>query len=78
MACNEGINGVFPGMTDDHTQDWALDAAGNWSGVTTDGTAQSRTHDAQNRLTAMGPDTLDYDADGNLTAELSIGYTYDA
>ncbi len=39
------------------TQSWNLDQLGNWdgaSGVTSDGTAQARTHNSRNQSTAVG------------------------
>ena len=51
------------------TQAWDLDAVGNWSSITTDGVAENRSHDHQNRIDDSG---FYYDANGNLQAE-----TYD-
>jgi hypothetical protein len=56
-----------------------VDALGNFEGVNTDGTNQSRTHNKQNQLTAAGSSTLTYDADGNMTTdETGRTFTYDA
>lgn len=55
--------------TASRTQSWSLDALGNWNTVTTDGTAETRTHDARNRLTAIGGTTLLFDKNGNLTRD---------
>src|SRR5205807_8064117 len=43
------------------TQSWNLDAIGNWTSVTTNGTAQNRTHNAQNEDTAAGSQSLTFD-----------------
>ncbi len=51
------------------TQDWQFDALGNWSTVTTDGTAESREANAQNELTDVGGATLTYSATGNITTD---------
>jgi RHS repeat-associated protein len=53
-----------------HSQSWSLDALGNWSSVTTDGTAQTRTANAQNEITSIsGATTPGYDANGNTTTD---------
>jgi YD repeat-containing protein len=52
-----------------HSQSWSLDALGNWTSVTTDGSASSRTHNQQNEATAVGGAALTYDANGNLTQD---------
>jgi RHS repeat-associated protein len=51
------------------TQDWQFDALGNWTTVTTDGVNQSRTANAQNELTHVGPTALVYSATGNMTTD---------
>ena len=63
-----------------HSQSWSLDALGNFSGVTTDGTTQTRTHNQQNEITSIsGSGAVSYDADGNLTADGSgKAFAYDA
>jgi RHS repeat-associated protein len=63
-----------------HTQGWHLDALGNWNAVTTDGSTQGRTHNAQNQIASItGASTPGYDANGNTTAdETGQGYVYDA
>ena len=50
-------------------QSWSLDPLGNTSSVTTSGTAQSRTNNSQNQLTAVGANTLAYDGNGNTTTD---------
>ncbi len=67
-------------------QSWALDALGNWSGVTTDGGTVTRTANAQNQTaTVTGlPSAPTYDAAGNTTSNYSpaasgtLSYVYDA
>ncbi|WP_428936901.1 RHS repeat-associated core domain-containing protein [Fontivita pretiosa] len=45
------------------TQAWTLDALGNWSTISTDGTPASRTHNRQNQITNTG---FVHDNNGNL------------
>ena len=47
-------------------QQWNLDALGNWTTITSDGTPESRTHNSQNELTGVGATPLAYDANGNM------------
>ena len=63
----------------DSSQSWTLDALGNQSSVTTDGTPTGRTLDAQNQITAVASADLAYDNNGNTTTNEN-GYTliYDA
>jgi RHS repeat-associated protein len=68
-----------------HTQNWTLDALGNWSTFTNDGVPQTRTHNKQNQVTAVGGNTLTFDNNGNtLTVVISSpvpenhAYAYDA
>jgi RHS repeat-associated protein len=51
------------------SQQWDLDALGNWSSLTSDGTPVSRTHNAQNELTQVGSSSLAYSPTGNLTTD---------
>ncbi len=61
------------------SQSWATDALGNFTSVTTDGTMQERTANAQNELGTVGDSTLIYDANGNLTTdETGRQFVYDA
>lgn len=61
------------------SQAWDLDALGNMNAVATDGAAEARTHDAQNRLTGVGASPLAYSANGEMTAdEAGNGLFYDA
>jgi YD repeat-containing protein len=70
----DGVSG-----TASRTQSWTLDALGNFASVTTDGTAQSRTHNQQNEVTGVGGSTLTYDNDGSLTTdETGRQLVYDA
>jgi RHS repeat-associated protein len=63
-----------------NTVTWSPDALGNFSSVTTSGTAQTRTHNQQNEITSIsGATTPTYDTNGNLTTdELGQAYKYDA
>ncbi|MBX9582001.1 MAG: hypothetical protein K2X87_16980 [Gemmataceae bacterium] len=66
--------------TASRTQTWDYDAAGNWDSVTTNGTAQTRTANKQNEITAIsGATTPTFDANGNMTKdETGKQYVYDA
>ena len=63
-----------------HSRSWDYDAQGNWQSVTTDGSTQTRTHNAQNEITSIsGAVTPTYDANGNLTRdETGRQFVYDA
>jgi YD repeat-containing protein len=63
----------------DSSQSWTLDALGNQTSVTTDGTATGRTVNSQNQVTAVGSTSLAYDNNGNTTTDEN-GHTliYDA
>jgi RHS repeat-associated protein len=53
-----------------HSQSWALDALGNWTSVTTDGTTQTRSANQQNQITSIsGQTTPGYDANGNMITD---------
>jgi RHS repeat-associated protein len=74
---NSTRTGLVGNPTD--SQSWSLDALGNWSSVTTNGTQQTRTHNAENELTAQNGTGLTYDANGNTTQDAAGNkYTYDA
>jgi RHS repeat-associated protein len=52
------------------SQSWSLDALGNWSSVSTNGTAQTRGHNQQNQITSIsGQGTPTYDNNGNTTTD---------
>jgi RHS repeat-associated protein len=60
-----------------HSQSWKLDALGNWTSVTTDGSTQKRTANAQNQYTSVSSGaTPTYDNNGNLTTDPTNGNTY--
>jgi RHS repeat-associated protein len=62
-----------------HSQSWSLDAAGNFSSQTTDGTQVNRTHNKQNQLTQVGTSNLSFDKNGNTTTDDSgQQYVFDA
>jgi RHS repeat-associated protein len=66
------------GLTAD-SQSWSLDAIGNQTAVTTDGTATSNTQNSQNELTGFGGNPLTFDNNGNTTTdENGNTLTYDA
>jgi hypothetical protein len=66
--------------TPSETESWTLNAVGNQTAVTTDGTTGDNTSNSQNEMTENGTATLDYDANGNQTGTGSdTGQnTYDA
>ncbi|AGA25127.1 RHS repeat-associated core domain-containing protein [Singulisphaera acidiphila] len=51
------------------SQAWDFDALGNWESVSTNGTSQTRNHNAQNQVTGVSASTLTYDANGNMTTD---------
>jgi RHS repeat-associated protein len=56
-----------------------LDAVGNQTATTTDGTPTSKTQNSKNELTGVGSSTLVYDNNGNTTTdENGDTFTYDA
>jgi RHS repeat-associated protein len=58
-----------------HSQSFSLDALGNWSSVTTDGSTQTRTANQQNEITSISSQTTPtYDANGNMTGD-QTGHT---
>jgi len=52
-----------------HTQIFTPDALGNFSSVTTDGAAVTRTHNQQNEVTGVGASSLVFDKNGNMTTD---------
>jgi len=62
------------------TESWSLDALGNWSSVTLNGTAQNRTANQQNEITSIsGLTTPGYDLNGNTTTDQAGNtFVYDA
>jgi RHS repeat-associated protein len=62
------------------TQSWDFDSLGNWDSVTTNGTTQTRSVNAQNEIAGIsGAATPTYDANGNMTAdETGKQFVYDA
>jgi RHS repeat-associated protein len=61
------------------SQSFTMDALGNFTNVTTNGTAQSQSANAQNEYTAVGSATPTYDKNGNLTSdETGQQYVYNA
>ena len=74
-AAGDGLDGASA-----RGQSWSLDALGNWDSVTTDGAAQTRTHDAQNRVTGVSGSTAPlHSANGEMTRdETGQSLAYDA
>jgi RHS repeat-associated protein len=72
------LNSTKTGLTGSpsRSQSWALDAVGNFTSQTSDGTTQTRMANKQNEITSVsGATTPTYDADGNLTTD-EAGHTY--
>jgi RHS repeat-associated protein len=76
----DGLNQLSSFSRGSHTQSWSLDAAGNWSSFTNDGSTQTRTFNSQNQLTSIsGATTPAYDNNGNtITDQANNTYVYDA
>jgi len=76
------LNGNKDGITGTvaRSQSWDYDALGNWDGVTTDGSGQTRTHNKQNEVsTVSGATSPTFDANGNMTTdETGKQFVYDA
>jgi RHS repeat-associated protein len=76
------LNGTDTGLVGSATrsQSWAPDALGNFTSVTTNGSAQTRTANQQNEYTSIsGAGAVTYDGNGNTTADGSGNtYVYDA
>src|SRR5579884_2646607 len=51
------------------TESWALDALGNFTSVTLNGTQTNRTTNQQNEVTAVGSSNLAFDKNGNTTTD---------
>jgi RHS repeat-associated protein len=62
----------------DRMVNYAYDAAGNRSNVTDGGSSTDYTASNVNQYTTIGPDHPTYDLNGNLTAQATGSYTYDA
>jgi RHS repeat-associated protein len=76
----DNLNQLIGFTRGSHSRSWDYDAQGNWEGVTTNGSTQMRTHNAQNEITGIsGATTPTYDANGNLTRdETGRQFVYDA
>jgi RHS repeat-associated protein len=76
------LNGGHTGITGtpSRTQSWAYDGLGNMTSVTTSGTAQTRTANAENEVTGVsGATTPAYSANGDMTTDQAgLQYVYDA
>jgi RHS repeat-associated protein len=82
------LNGSFDTTSSDtRNQSWSLDQLGNSgdtlgtavTGVTTDGTGQTRIHNKQNEVTQVAGNNLTFDNNGNTTKdETGKQYVYDA
>ncbi|MCS7022805.1 MAG: hypothetical protein NZU63_13380, partial [Gemmataceae bacterium] len=76
----DNLNQLIGFTRGSHSRSWDYDAQGNWQSVTTDGSTQTRSHNAQNEITGIsGAVTPTYDANGNLTTdETGRQLVYDA
>lgn len=68
---------VVPPPTATTQTGYVLDPVGNWTSKTTNGTPQTRTHNAVNEITTLGGTPLTYDLDGDLTGDGTYTYQYD-
>ena len=77
-ASGNNGSGVLDTVSTTHASGaWTLDALGNWTSVTTNGTPATRSFNAQNQNTTTGSG-ITYDGDGNITKDdHGITYTYD-
>ncbi len=78
---SSGNNGSSPDTvaSASTSQAWNLDAVGNQSSITTNGTATSNTTNSKNELSANGSNSLMFDNDGNTIADGSgKTYTFDS
>jgi RHS repeat-associated protein len=75
---NSTHNGIVGTASD--SQSWTLDALGNFTGVTTNGTSDTRTINQQNQDTNISTGgAIGYDNNGNLSNDYNLdGFTYDA
>jgi RHS repeat-associated protein len=60
------------------SQSWTLDQLNNWSSFITDGTTDTRTHNAQNQVTATSIGTIWYYNNGSIIKQYGIFNTFDA
>jgi RHS repeat-associated protein len=77
----DGLNQISTmARGDGFDQSWTYDGLGNWTAFDDDGTVQTRSHNAQNEITAIsGATTPAYDANGNMTTdETNKDFVYDA
>jgi uncharacterized delta-60 repeat protein/RHS repeat-associated protein len=51
------------------SKSWGLDAVGNWNSTTNVASVQTRTHNKQNEVTAVGAAALTFDNNGNTTTD---------
>ncbi|AMV31579.1 tRNA3(Ser)-specific nuclease WapA precursor [Pirellula sp. SH-Sr6A] len=69
------------------TQSWSLTSVGDWNSITTNGTAQNRTHGPTHELLTAGGQNVTTDVKGNITllpttlttsgVAMAIGYDFD-
>jgi len=76
----DNLDQLLTFMQGTHTQSFNYDAVGNATSVTTDGTTQTRSANAQNQYTSIsGVTTPTYDSNGNMTTdETGRQFVYDA
>jgi YD repeat-containing protein len=76
----DGLNQLTGYSKTGTAKSWDYDALGNWDGVTTNGSTQTRTANRQNEITSIsGATTPTYDAVGNMrTDETGRQFVYDA
>jgi RHS repeat-associated protein len=78
LSASSNNDGVLDTVSSpSQTQEFALDAIGNQTAVTTDGTTVDNTANSKNELTANGSNDLAFDDNGNtLTDQAGNTYTY--
>ncbi|XZE34503.1 RHS repeat domain-containing protein [Pirellulaceae bacterium SH501] len=69
------------------TQSWSLTSVGDWNSITTNGTAQNRTHGPTHELLTAGGQNITTDVKGNITllpttlttsgVAMAVGYDFD-
>ncbi|HSZ56231.1 MAG TPA: DUF4325 domain-containing protein, partial [Tepidisphaeraceae bacterium] len=70
---SSGTNGPAPDTvsTASATESWSLDALGNWSSFSTNGTAQTRSFNSENQISSISGTTTtpSFDNNGNMTED---------
>ena len=79
VDAQDRLTGWTRGSPAADTWSWTLSDAGDWTSLTTNGTATARTHNEVHATTAIGANTLTSDARGNLTTDAAgRSFTWDS